>query len=643
MDKITVPSLMTKLRQVTDWYMLGVYLELPSHELDKIRHQFHSDGVERCKAALFDLWTRSSLNVSWEVISSALRKCGETVLAERVVKCTQQSNCSTAATCNSPLQQPCTSTKLITVGEERVDEFTEIEDSFAILVTNIKAAIEDKQVSLKELQRFLEERLEQSLGHKQETTIDELFQQIRPHYCFFNTSLLKSIVSKFLGEPMLLKLADYNKRVQIFSHTTKLAILKQCPLLENLTTSLAAECTPQVVLKLAGYYLPITIRHFQKLVNRIFKAHSNVLTLFRVEDGCICVKWCACLSALPLLVSLAEQNTRFMRLVGVLALSVGDTVLLEKLNEDESEDDLDSFVAAVLKAAAAGCTEAIEFLVSIDPDYKQGNECPLLCVACMKGSFMTVKILLEANVNPNLSDSHGFTPLMLASLSGHSDIVDLLVCFGADVDSRANNGQTALQLCVKYNVRDLVLFQSLIAAGANVNLMYDDGWSILMIFCTERQNELVTMLLQSAADPNVQGFRGETALMISAQQQDAVSIYSLLAAGADPNLCNEYGWTALMCSCSTKLLPFAPEYAVPSLLISAGADANRQSVYGCTALMIAAHNGYKLGVKLLLDANVDVNVQDVKGNTALDYAIKSNSYTVVQLILSAGASITKNN
>ena len=45
--------LLKELRQVTDWHVLGLYLEISSQELDKVCQQFLSEGVERCKAATF--------------------------------------------------------------------------------------------------------------------------------------------------------------------------------------------------------------------------------------------------------------------------------------------------------------------------------------------------------------------------------------------------------------------------------------------------------------------------------------------------------------------------------------------------------------------------------------------------------------
>ena len=85
-SSLSVARLLEELPQVTDWYILGVHLEIPTHKLDKIHQQFLIAGVERCKAALFDLWLNSCLKASWEMIAVALEKCGEKVLAENVRK-----------------------------------------------------------------------------------------------------------------------------------------------------------------------------------------------------------------------------------------------------------------------------------------------------------------------------------------------------------------------------------------------------------------------------------------------------------------------------------------------------------------------------------------------------------------------------
>ena len=48
---------------------------------------------------------------------------------------------------------------------------------------------------------------------------------------------------------------------------------------------------------------------------------------------------------------------------------------------------------------------------------------PLFQAAC-RGYLDTVRVLLEANANPNLRINSGATPLFAAASDGHSDVVD---------------------------------------------------------------------------------------------------------------------------------------------------------------------------------------------------------------------------
>ena len=74
-------SFLEETAEVTDWYMLGLYMGVPQKDLAHIEKQTSSQGSARCRAELFGVWMKRTPNASWELIAAALGKLGENVLA----------------------------------------------------------------------------------------------------------------------------------------------------------------------------------------------------------------------------------------------------------------------------------------------------------------------------------------------------------------------------------------------------------------------------------------------------------------------------------------------------------------------------------------------------------------------------------
>ena len=699
-NPVTVTSFLVKLRLVTDWYMLGVYLELPPHELDKIRHLFHCDGIERCKVALFELWTRTKPKCSWKELSGALEKCGNVALSVKILE--QHASvvgveCDGRVGTDSEKPQNADDCVTLELQKTQVKTFCKLEREFAGIASDLESVLEGKKVSLKKFQRFLEERLNEKGAYQKATTIDELLCMVSPHYSFFNTSLLEDIIEEFIGQPLKQRLEDFEEGLEKFTQTTKMNILT---MIEVQHPAANITALPKVVLKLNGRWLNVTIQRFQELVQHIFGKQACSLSHIHVEDGCICATWCTYTSAIPFLISAAKQKVGFMMYVGVLRLNIGNTTVFEQkssqLRESLSED--------LMRTVSEGCVEATDFLVSLDPNYREANDHTLLTAACINGSLSTVKVLLEAKADPNLPDSRGYTPLMLASSRGLETIVALLLHWGADPNIQTSSGTTAL-LSADYNDNHVSLFNSLLIAGASVDAQDNAGWSSLMFACSRGCAEIVRLLLQcnanvnlctfggttalmfactvctflrlkvleedvpsssvaieksvsismkladkncvdtclrlldSYADPNSKDINGRTALMIAAGWQHAELVQHLLVYGANPNIADTFGWNALMYSCAFKDTAI-PDHSIPVLLLSAGADPHCKNAQNSTALVLAAYHEYESAVTCLLNTGVDVNAGSIFGNTALHFSAQAGNVAITELLLTAGANIS---
>ena len=67
---------------------------------------------------------------------------------------------------------------------------------------------------------------------------------------------------------------------------------------------------------------------------------------------------------------------------------------------------------------------------------KDNYGCTPLHLACVNGHAEVVKALLEKGADVHAKDSHGMTPLHYACMNGHAEVVKALLEKGADVHAK---------------------------------------------------------------------------------------------------------------------------------------------------------------------------------------------------------------
>ena len=81
-DVLTVKNLSFELTTITNWYLLGIKLNLQPHELKKIEQDHH--GNDRQRVEMLDLWLRRAPNATWDDVVTALQQMGENTVAENI-------------------------------------------------------------------------------------------------------------------------------------------------------------------------------------------------------------------------------------------------------------------------------------------------------------------------------------------------------------------------------------------------------------------------------------------------------------------------------------------------------------------------------------------------------------------------------
>ena len=134
--------------------------------------------------------------------------------------------------------------------------------------------------------------------------------------------------------------------------------------------------------------------------------------------------------------------------------------------------------------------------VAVSPSPQQVTA---LLAGARDGEVGDLSRLLASGVPANVRDANGFTPLMLAVVSGHLPAARALLDGGALVNARNRGGITPIMLAVINERPDVLTL--LLERGADVNAQSGTGWTALTFAAWKGDADLVRLLLGQGANP----------------------------------------------------------------------------------------------------------------------------------------------
>lgn len=274
--------------------------------------------------------------------------------------------------------------------------------------------------------------------------------------------------------------------------------------------------------------------------------------------------------------------------------------------------------ASPLHAAAIGDqSEVIAFLLEAGADINAGDnkKTTPLHVAASRSHMNAVEILLDGGANPNAKSASGATALheflstrrsREAAKTKHAAnrIITLLLDRGAKIEARDSHGITPLQLASRFaSVESVGL---LLQRGADIMATDDQRNTSLHAAAAMGRSDIIDLLLTAGADIEAANTKGNTALHETAKHFRAQACERLLAAGAKVDARNAAGLTALQVAAAAgpkvkevdKLLA-----KVADALLNGGADAKQVDSSGRTPYETAVKHGHKLMAARLQDAD----------------------------------------
>ena len=304
-------------------------------------------------------------------------------------------------------------------------------------------------------------------------------------------------------------------------------------------------------------------------------------------------------------------------------------------------------------------------LIDAGADLHTKNESEQLPLhyACESGALDVVKMLVEAGVGVRATDDEGSTCLAIAAYSGNTETARYLVGLPhVDVNHRDSTDFTVLHSAAASKATDVA--QVLIDAGADIDAMNNEGHAPLYFACASGALDVVKMLVRAGADdrggtcltkaancghtevvryllclPEVELNRRDddlkTALHSAVEHAHTDVVQVLIDAGADTN-------TPIIVDYSLNLSPLQAACIMETLdivkmLVRAGAGVRATDTNGSTCLHFAAKFGRTETVRYLVGLpEVELNHRDTAKNyTALQYAVQYNHTDVEQVLLDA--------
>lgn len=152
-------------------------------------------------------------------------------------------------------------------------------------------------------------------------------------------------------------------------------------------------------------------------------------------------------------------------------------------------------------ALRKGYASLSTFLLSFGANWQLGfppGERSALMLASNRAMNNVVNALLTRDVEVNYRDDAGYSALALAAMKGHLTTVKLLIAADANVNVTPDNRSLLMHIVEDEN---MLISQLLIQAGADVNYRDDDGISALQIARQKGFFDLDLMLVQAGARP----------------------------------------------------------------------------------------------------------------------------------------------
>ena len=592
LEKVPCPAIDEFAEILADeprWFDLGIYLEVPATQLNDIRLNYTEEGIQRCLIEIFKIIRFRRYPVTWYDICEALLRMDNEPLVERIrekyilrkmkiypaTPPYSEPELERGLEEPDPAEDPANNQggnqqNVVVVDRAVTAEFNKLTTTFTTIVLEVRRGLQKTDVCIDDLQFILQELCELDPLLPEVATIERIFARLRPHYCYLNYHLMSYLAERFLPDEQILQdmIENYTQRLESFKDLPKVR-----ELMKLIKEKRDAPNGPRLIsLKLREFWGKVTLRKFERLARLVFHRLYRRLAHLKVTEGCIHVSWTMPkIDDVSLLISDKTRSTSFMDSVGVVSLSIDDTVIYK--GPERSDDD--TIEKGIVHSLQLGNAQAIEFMLKTMYDISDMTD-------------------TTGGLNEDLSSHYYMQSLYVASQNGHFNVVS-----------------------------------GLLASGVSLVLQTSGAGSAIMAACENGHDNIVELLLKHGLDPNPRnGFCELAPIYLASENGHSKVISTLLQYGADPNIEKlQNRWTPLMIASATGNIE-----VVTTLLQHKNIKINQQANCSITSLHLAVRHGHFDITKHLLMSGADITLTNADGIDAEGIAHMNGHKEIVELL-----------
>ncbi len=275
-----------------------------------------------------------------------------------------------------------------------------------------------------------------------------------------------------------------------------------------------------------------------------------------------------------------------------------------------------------------------ELLVPADTSYFQaGDDNWNLVESVLKKHPSNVLLLLKRGANPNSRSDGGMTALMFAAEIGDSMLVKLLVLNGADLELTYVEGTTPLMVAILNQHFEVVHF--LLRKGSNPNHQDDVKGTPLIYAAAINDYQMADLLLYYGASDTLSDREGNTPLMTAVFFGNLETADVLLQNGLNPDEPDKDKNTPLMIAAQLG------NREMINLLLEYEAGLEKINKKNFTPLAHAIRFDQDSAAMVLIDSGANVNHLITAKENLYDLAMKQYQKAILKKLKEKGAGPTK--